>query len=263
MTAATDASITAWTSANRKQIHHCLLKLDVLPRDDPNRGAVIRELASLMGVPANLPGGQVIARIHDGISYLNRTTPRPSRIEICHHEAGHAIVAHALGIRVRQVSMRAVRNAGGSCLLLPANQQRGLATFSGALRWCTALAAGPVASCVYLSRARKAFNEESFIVQKSSDVAQMMRIIIATSRREDWIKAAYMTAERLVVAHWPAIGRLARRLDQDHRDVSGRELDIYLHRPSRQHVPLRFGRTWPHDMLMRCRDNADRSQAVF
>ena len=113
------------------------------------------------------------------------------------------------------------------------------------------LAAGPVASCVYLSRARKAFNEESFMVQKSGDVAQMMRIIIATSRREDWIKAAYMTAERLVIAHWPAIARLAWRLYQDRRDLSGSELSAYLRRPSRQHVPLRYGRAWPPDLLMR------------
>lgn len=254
MTAATDASITALAATTtRKQIYQCLLKLDVMARSDPNRGAVILELAALMGVPADLPGRQMIERIHDGIGYLKRTTPRPSHIEVCHHEAGHAVVAHALGIRVRQVSMRAVRNAGGSCLVLPANRQRGLATPGGALRWCTALAAGPVASCIYLSRARKVFNEESFAVQKSGDVAQMMRIIIATSRREDWIRAAYMTAERLVVAHWPAVARLARRLWLDHRDLRGLELDAYLRHPSRQHVPLRYGRAWPHDMLVRCR----------
>jgi hypothetical protein len=259
MTAATGASITAWaTPATRKQIHQCLLKLDVMARDDPKRSAVVLELAALMGVPANLPGGQMIARIHDGIGYLNRTTPRPSRIEVCHHEAGHAVVAHALGIRVRQISMRAVRNTGGSCTVLPANRQQGLATPAGALRWCAVLAAGPVASCIYLGRARKAFNEESFIVQKSGDVAQMMRIIIATSRREDWIKASYMTAERLVVAHWPAIARLAWRLYQDHRDLSGRELDSYLRRPSRRHIPLRYGRAWPHDMLIKCEGNGVR-----
>jgi hypothetical protein len=51
------------------------------------------------------------------------------------------------------------------------------------------LTAGRVASCIYLSRAHKTSNEESFIVQKSSDVTRMMRIIIATSR-EDWIEAA-------------------------------------------------------------------------
>jgi hypothetical protein len=253
MTAAADASITAWaTTANRKRIHQCLLKLDVMARTDPNRGAVILELAALMGVPADLPGQQMIERIHDGIGFLNRTTPRPSHLEVCHHEAGHAVVAHALGIRVRRVSMRAVRNSGGSCLVLPANRQQGLASPAGALRWCTVLAAGPVASRVYLIRSRTAFNEESFIVQKSGDIAQMMRIIIATSRREDWIKVAYMTAERLVVAHWPAITHLAWRLQRDHRDVSGRELDIYLCRPSRQHVPLRYGRAWPHDLLIPC-----------
>jgi hypothetical protein len=71
---------------------------------------------------------------------------------------------------------------------------------------------GPGASCVCLSRAHNASNEESFIVQKSGDIAQMMRIIIATSRREDRIKTAYMTAERLVIARWPAVERLARRL---------------------------------------------------
>jgi len=251
MTAAT-ASITALaTTAARKQIHQCLLKLDVMARDDPHRGAVILELAALMGVPADLPGRQMIERIHDGIGYLNRTTPRPSRLEVCHHEAAHAVVAHALGIRVRQVSMLAAKNTGGSCLVLPANRQPGLSTPGGALRWCTVLAAGPVASCIYLSRARKVFNEESFLVQKSGDVAQMMRIIIATSRREDWVKAAYMTAERLVIAHWPAIARLAWRLYQDHRDLSGSELGAYLHWPSRQHVPLRYGRVWPPDLLAR------------
>jgi hypothetical protein len=253
MTVATDASIIAAAAiARRKQIHRCLLKLDVMPRDDPNRGAVIVELATLMGIPADLPGRQMMERIHDAIGHLNRTTPRPSRLEICHHEAGHAIAAHALGIRIRQVSMHAVRNTGGSCLMLPANRQPGLTTPGGALRWCTVLAAGPVASCIYLCRAHKTLNEESFIVQKSGDTAQMMRIIIAISRREDWIKAAYMTAERLVIAHWPAVGRLARRLWQDHRDLSGRELDGYLRQPSRQHVPLRYGRAWPPDMLTRC-----------
>src|SRR5579863_5890329 len=125
MTAATHAWATA---ANRKQIHKCLLKLDVMARDDPNRSAIICEVAALMGVPGNLSGGSMIERVHRGIDYLNRTTPRPSRIEVCHHEAGHAIVADALGIRVRQVSMRAVKNTGGSCLVLPANQQRGLTT---------------------------------------------------------------------------------------------------------------------------------------
>jgi hypothetical protein len=154
--------------------------------------------------------------------------------------------------------MRAVRNTGGSCLVLPANRQQGLASPAGALRWCTVLAAGPVASCAYLMRTRTAFNEESFIVQKSGDIAQMMRIIIATSRREDWIKAAYMTAERLVIAHWPAIARLAWRLYRDHRDLSGRELDGYLCCPSRQHVTLRYGRTWPHDLLIRCEGAAGR-----
>ena len=249
MTAATGA----WaTTANRKQIHQHLLKLDVMPRDDPHRGAVIRELAALMGVPRNLSGREMIERVRQGIDYLNRTAPRPSRIEVCHHEAGHAIVAGALGIRVRQVSMRAVRNTGGNCLMLPANQQPGLTTPGGALRWCTALAAGPVASCVYLARSHRAFNEESFTVQKSGDIAQMMRIIIATSRREDWIKVAYMTAERLVIAHWPAVARLAMRLYQDRRDLSGDELRAYLCRPARQHVPLRYGRAWPHDFLMRC-----------
>lgn len=223
-----------------------------MPRDDPHRGAVIRELAALMGVPRNLSGREMIERVRQGIDYLNRTAPRPSRIEMCHHEAGHAIVAGALGIRVRQVSMRAVRNTGGNCLMLPANQQPGLTTPGGALRWCTALAAGPVASCVYLARSHRAFNEESFTVQKSGDIAQMMRIIIATSRREDWIKVAYMTAERLVIAHWPAVARLAMRLYQDRRDLSGDELRAYLCRPARQHVPLRYGRAWPHDFLMRC-----------
>jgi hypothetical protein len=140
--------------------------------------------------------------------------------------------------------------------VLPANRQRGLATPAGVLRWCTVLAAGSVAGCIYLARAHKAFNEESLIVQKSGDVAQMMRIIIETSRREDWIKAAYMTAERLVTAHWPAIARFAWRLHQDHRDLSGSELDAYLRRPPRQHVPLRYGRAWPHDLLMRRQDES-------
>jgi hypothetical protein len=222
-----------------------------MARDDPRRDGVLRELAALMGLPAGLPRWQMIDCIHERIRDLSRTTPQPPRIEVCHHEAGHAIVADVLGIRVRLVSIRAVKNAGGGCLMLPANRQRGLTTPGGALRWCTALAAGPVATCVYLSRTRKTFNEESFAVQKSDDVAQMMRIIIATSRREDWITAAYMTAERLVVAHWPAIARLAWRLCQDHRDLSGSELDAYLHRPPRRHVPLRYGRAWPHDLLMR------------
>lgn len=152
--------------------------------------------------------------------------------------------------------MRAVRNTGGSCLMLPANQQRGLTTHGGALRWCTALAAGPVATCAYLARSHRAFNEESFTVQKSGDVAQMMRIIIATSRREDWIKIAYMTAERLVIAHWPAVAHLALRLYQDRRDLSGSELRTYLGHPSRQHVPLRYGRAWPADVLRRCEGGA-------
>jgi hypothetical protein len=257
MTAATDASITAWaTPAARMQIHRCLLKLDVMARDNPHRDAVLRELAALMGLPAGLPRWQMIDCIHERVCDLKRTTPRPSRIEVCHHEAGHAIVADALGIGVRLVSMRAVKNTGGSCLTLPANRQRGLMTPGGALRWCTALAAGPLASRVYLSRARNAFNEESFTVQKSGDVAQMMRIVIATSRREDWIKAAYTTAERLVVAHWPAIARLAWRLHQDHRDLAGRELAAYLHHASRLHVPLRYGRAWPHDLIMRCQGEA-------
>jgi hypothetical protein len=60
----------------------------------------------------------------------------------------------------------------------------------------TALAAGPVASCLFLVRSRRAFNEDSFMMTKNSDIAQMMRIIIATSRREDWIKVAYLTAEK-------------------------------------------------------------------
>ncbi len=248
MTAATDA----WaTTATRKQIHQCLLKLEVLPRNDPNRGAIIKELAALMGVPADLPGWQMMERIHDGLDRLNRTRPRPSRIEVCHHEAGHAVVAHALGIRVRQVSVRPVRNAGGNCLVLPANRQRGLSTPGGALRWCTVLAAGPVAGCVYLVRSRKPFNEESFVVAKSGDIAQMMRIVIATSRREDWIKAAYLTAERLVTVHWTTIARIAMRLYQDRRDLSGAELNAYLRRPSRRHVPLRYGLAWPCDMLSR------------
>jgi hypothetical protein len=252
MTAATGASITAWdTPANRRQIRQCLLKLEVIASNHPHRDAVIREAAALMGLPADLPGWQRIDCIHERIRYLNRTMPKPSRLEVCHHEAGHAIVADALGIRVRQVSMRAARNTGGSCLLQPANQQRGLSTPGGALRWCTALAAGPMASRVYHDLARKPVNEESFVVQKNGDVAQMMRIIAVTSRREDWITAAYMTAERLVIAHWPAIAHLAWRLCQDYRDLSGGELGAYLHRPPRQHVPLRYGRAWPHDLLLR------------
>jgi hypothetical protein len=259
MTAATNASIDALAvPATRKQIRQCLLKLDVMARTNPHRDAVVRELAALMGLPAGLPRWQMIDCIHEGVRYLNRTMPRAPRIEVSHHEAGHAIVAGALGIRVRQVSIRAVQNTGGSCLLLPANQQRGLLTPGGALRWCAALAAGPVTTRVYHARARKPFNEESYIVQKNGDVAQMMRIIIATSRREDWIKAAYMTAERLVMAHWPAITRLAWRLHQDYRDVSGRELDIYLRRPARRHVPLRYGRVWPHDLIMRSAGDAGR-----
>jgi Peptidase M50B-like len=246
MTAATGG----WaTPAIRKQIRQCLLKLDVMARHDPHRGAIIRELAALTGVPAHLPGQQTIAHIHDRIGYLNRTTPRPSRIEVCHHEAGHAVVAHALGLRVRQVSVRTAKNASGSCLVLPANRQQGLSTPAGALRWCTALAAGPVASCIFLVRSRRTFNEESFMMTKSGDIAQMMRIIIATSRREDWIKAAYLTAERLVAAHWPTISRLALRLYDDRRDVSGSELSNYLRRPPRLHVPLRYGRAWPFDLL--------------
>ena len=43
MTAATDASITRWTTlAARKQIRQRLLKLEVMARDDPHRDAVIR-----------------------------------------------------------------------------------------------------------------------------------------------------------------------------------------------------------------------------
>jgi hypothetical protein len=95
-------------------------------------------------------------------------------------------------------------------------------------------------------------------VTKSGDIAQMMRIILATSRREDWIRAAYMTAERLVTAHWPAIARLALRLYQDRRDLSGSELSRYLHGPPRLHVPLRYGRAWPPDLLMRRKETARR-----
>jgi hypothetical protein len=259
MTAATDTLITALAApAVRKQIRQCLLKLDVMARNHPGRDAVLRELAALMGLPAGLPRWQMIDCIHQGIRYLNRTLPRPSGIAVCHHEAGHAVVAHALGIRVLQVSMRAVRNTGGSCLMLPANQQRGLLTSGGALRWCAALAAGPVATSLYYARARKPFDEESFIVQKNSDAVQMMRIIIATSRREDWIKAAYMTAERLIMAHWSAVTQLAWRLHHDHRDITGRELDAYLRRPARRHVPLRYGRVWPHDLIMRYAGDASR-----
>jgi hypothetical protein len=242
----------AWaTAANRKQIRQRLLTLDLMPRNHPGRDAVIRDTAALMGLPAGLPRWQMIDCIHERVRYLNRTMPQPSRIAVCHHEAGHAIVADTLGIRVRQVSMRAIRNTGGSCLLQPANRQRGLSSPGGALRWCAALAAGPVATRVYHGRTREPLDEETFVVQKNGDVAQMMRIIIATSRREDWITVAYMTAERMVLAHWPAVARLALRLCQDHRDLSGSELDAYLRRPSRQHVPLRYGRAWPHDLLMR------------
>jgi hypothetical protein len=259
MTAATDASILARAApATRMQIRQCLLKLDVMARNHPHRNAVLRELAALMGLPAGLPRWQMVDCIHEGIRYLNRTLPRPSRIALCHHEAGHAVVAHALGIRVREVSMRAARNTGGSCLMLPANQQRGLLAPGGALRWCTALAAGPIATRIYHARARKPLDEESFTVQKNGDAVQMMRIIIATSRRQDWIKAAYLTAEQLVMAHWPAVTQLAWRLHHDHRNVTGRELDAYLHRPTRQHVPLRYGRVWPHDLIMRCASDAGR-----
>jgi hypothetical protein len=256
MTAATDAWATA---ANRTQIRQCLFKLDVMAPNHPGRDAVVREIAALMGLPAGLPRWQMIDCIHERIRYLNRTMPQPPRLAVCHHEAGHAIVADALGIRVRQVSMRAVRNTGGSCLLQPANQQRGLSTPGGALRWCAALAAGPIAARVYHLRARKPVNEESFVVQKNGDVAEMMRIIIATSRREDWITVAYMTAERLVMANWPAVVRLALRLHRNHRDLSGSELSDYLRCPPRQHVPLRYGRAWPHDLLMRRKSNAGRS----
>jgi hypothetical protein len=248
MTAATDAWATA---ENRTQIRQRLLTLDIMARTHPRRDAVIREVAALMGLPPGLPRWQIIDCIHENVCYLNRTMPRPSRIAVCHHEAGHAIVADALGISVRQVSMHAIRNTGGSCLLQPANQQRGLSTPGGALRWCAALAAGPIATRVYHARARKALNEESFVVQKNSDVVQMMRIVSATSRRADWITVAYVTAERLVMAHWPAVTRLALRLYDDHRDLSGNELNVYLRRPSRQHVPLRYGRAWPHELLMR------------
>jgi hypothetical protein len=242
----------AWaTGANRKHVRQCLLTLDIMARNHPGRDAVIRQVAALMGLPADLPRWRMIDCIQEGVRYLNRTMPQPSRIAVCHHEAGHAIVADALGIRVQQVSMRAIRNTGGSCLLQPANQQRGLSTPGGALRWCAALAAGPVATRVYHARARKLLNEESFVVQKTGDVVQMTRIIIATSRREDWIEIAYMTAERLVTAHWPAVTRLALRLYQDHRDLSGSELNGYLGRPPHRHVPLRYGRAWPHDLLIR------------
>jgi hypothetical protein len=233
------------------QIRQRLLALDVMARNHPQRDAVLRELAALMGLPAGLPRWQMIDCIHERIRHLDRTTPRLSPIAVCHHEAGHAIVADALGIRVREVSMRAVGNTGGSCLLLPANRQRGLSTPGGALRWCTALAAGPVATRVYHARTRTPLNEESFTVQKNDDAARMMRIILATSRRQDWLTAAYMTAERLVMARWPAVTRLAWRLHQDRRDVSGRELDAYLRRPARQHVPLRYGRVWPHELVTR------------
>jgi hypothetical protein len=249
----------AWaTAANRNQIRQRLLTLDLMARNHPGRDAVIRDMAALMGLPAGLTRWQMIDCIHETVRYLNRTMRRQSRIAVCHHEAGHAIVADALGIRVRQVSMRAIRNTGGSCLLQPANQQRGLSTPGGALRWCAALAAGPVATRVYHTRTREPLDEESFAVQKNGDVAQMMRIIIATSRREDWITVAYMTAERMILAHWPAVTRLALRLYQDHRDLSGSELDAYMRRPSRQHVPLRYGRAWPHDLLMRCDGDAAR-----
>jgi hypothetical protein len=87
MTAATDASINASAAtARRKQIRRCLLMLDVMAGDHPNRGAVILELAMLMGIPTDLPGGQLMERLHDAIGHLNRTTPRPWRIEVC---AGH------------------------------------------------------------------------------------------------------------------------------------------------------------------------------
>jgi hypothetical protein len=259
MTAATDAPMTVWdTPAQRMQIRQRLLTLDIVAPDHPRREDVIRELAALMGLPADLPRWQRIDCIRERIRYLDRTTPRLSRIAVCHHEAGHAIVADALGIRVRQVSMRAVGNTGGNCLLLPANQQRGLSTPGGALRWCTALAAGPLATRVYHTRTRTPLDEESFTVQKNDDAAQMMRIILATSRRQDWLAAAYVTAERLVLAHWPAVTRLAWRLHRDRRDVSGRELHAYLRRPARQHVPLRYGRVWPHELVTRSAGDGDR-----
>src|SRR5579864_7582361 len=97
----------AWaTVANRKHVRQCLLTLDIMARNHPGRDAVIRQVGALMGLPADLPRWQMIDCIQEGVRHLNRTMPQPSRIAVCHHEAGHAIVADALGIRVRQVSMR-------------------------------------------------------------------------------------------------------------------------------------------------------------
>ncbi len=89
------AVIPDWaTPENRKQIRQRLSEVTVMRTFDlPHRGAKYRQIAKLMGLPDGLSREETIARINDGIDYLNATKPRPSRIAMCHHKAGHSVVA--------------------------------------------------------------------------------------------------------------------------------------------------------------------------
>jgi hypothetical protein len=64
---------------------------------------------------------------------------------MCHHEAGHAVVANALGIKIKDVCARAIKDSAGRCSIAEKQQQRWLATADGRLRWCTMSAAGSIA----------------------------------------------------------------------------------------------------------------------
>ncbi len=253
------AVIPDWaTPENRKQIRQRLSEVTVMRTFDlPHRGAKYRQIAKLMGLPDGLSREETIARINDGIDYLNATKPRPSRIAMCHHEAGHAVVANALGIKIKDVCARAIKDSAGRCSIAEKQQQRWLATADGRLRWCTMSAAGSIAELRYLRLFRQPFDAECWQVGHGQDQEEIMTIIVAGLMCDSSFAAAYASAERLVTAHWPRIRCVAMRLYKNCRDLRGEELAVYLRRPSpHRHVPLRYGLAWPHDVLAKRKEPA-------
>lgn len=132
---------------------------------------------------------------------MNARAATGERLAICHHEAGHAVVATVLGIQVLEVSVKATEDSLGRCTI----NRRGIDRESAAI----ALMAG---SCAV----KRYKGPRGIVYIENGDYMLLYRYLAAPGTSEEafleQVRPLHMKALDLVEAHWVWITAAAQRL---------------------------------------------------
>jgi hypothetical protein len=171
----------------------------------------------------------------------DRSLTRKERKVIAHHEAGHAVVAHALKLRVTKIRIGVeeierdgvMRTAGGSVTLSGDHLRAGVggdaaAIVARAVAQANLIStlAGPAAQRKYAPRSRV-----PYAARFDDDDADDLAVLLARCPAGETAlrRFAYREAAALVAAEWPAVEALAAEL-MTRDEISGEEM-IEIIRP--------------------------------